>query len=163
MDTSFTDEGMDLFLDWSDYSCIGGLFDLVLWTKNAGRFGNGSVTEKLLSIKTIAAIVGLSAGSSWTHSKPMWMHLVTSFLENEFRKVGSINSRGVLSLQCLQACENHQKFLNMNRNYLFYFQRKDDETCIHYKGISVFAYIAQEVLCIVWLIETAVLFAAYDL
>ena len=65
IDTSFTDEDFDLQVDWSDSnSIIGEREPVLLWTKNAGFRGNGSVIEKLVSMRTIVVIVGLLFGFS---------------------------------------------------------------------------------------------------
>lgn len=72
--------------------------------KNAGSEGTASVKEKLLSMRTTEAIVGLSAMSSWTHNKPMWMHLIMSRIESEpSLNVGSIKLEAVPSLQLFHA------------------------------------------------------------
>jgi hypothetical protein len=39
------------------------------------------VRELLLSIRATEAMVGLSTTFSWTHSKPIWMHLIISSFE----------------------------------------------------------------------------------
>jgi len=65
IDISFADKDFDLLVDWSESgSIIGKLKLFLLFTKYAGSRGNGSVIEKLLSIRTIVVIVGLSFGSS---------------------------------------------------------------------------------------------------
>jgi hypothetical protein len=82
IDTSFTDKGFDLILDWSDSSSVNGKLEMVmLCSKLDGSRGNGSDIEKLVSMRTTDVNVGLSFGSSWTHSKAIWRHLVISFLE----------------------------------------------------------------------------------
>ena len=82
IDISFRDKGFDLLLDWSDSGSVNGKVETVmLCSKQDGSRGNGSDIEKLVSMRTTVVNVGLSFGSSWTHSKPIWRHLVISFLE----------------------------------------------------------------------------------
>jgi hypothetical protein len=65
IDTSFTDKDFDLEVDRSDSSsAIGKLEPVLLRTQYAGFLGNGSVTEKLVSMRTIVVNVGLLFGSS---------------------------------------------------------------------------------------------------
>jgi hypothetical protein len=65
IDISFTDEDIDLEVDRSDSSSIiGKLEPVLLRTQYAGFRGNGSVTEKLVSMRTIVVNVGLFFGSS---------------------------------------------------------------------------------------------------
>ena len=60
IDISFTDEDIDLEVDRSDSSSIiGKLEPVLLRTQYAGFRGNGSVTEKLVSMRTIVVNVGL--------------------------------------------------------------------------------------------------------
>jgi hypothetical protein len=37
--------------------------------------------KSLLRYETIVTIVGLASGNCWTHNKPIWMHLMTSYSE----------------------------------------------------------------------------------
>jgi hypothetical protein len=65
IDISLTDKGFDVEVDWSDSSpIIGKLEPVLLCTQYAGFRGNGSVTEKLVSMRTIVVNVGLFFGSS---------------------------------------------------------------------------------------------------
>ena len=80
-DSSLTDHDMDMLVDWSDSIDIWGKFWSVLQRKKAGCCGAVRLTEWLLSARTIDAMVGLSAGSFWTHNKPMWMHLMASSIK----------------------------------------------------------------------------------
>ena len=65
IDTSFTDKGFDLDVDRSDSSSVvGKLEPVLLRTQYAGFRGNGSVTEKLVSMRTIVVNGGLLFASS---------------------------------------------------------------------------------------------------
>ena len=65
IDISFTDKGFDLEVDRSDSSSVvGKVGTVLLCTQYAGFRGNGSVTEKLVSMRTIVVNVGLFFGSS---------------------------------------------------------------------------------------------------
>jgi hypothetical protein len=83
IDTSLTDKGVDLLVvDWSDSSSLNGFSSVRLWRKYDGcRRGDGKEAEWLLSMRTMDAMVGLSAGSSCTDSTPTWRHLTTWSLE----------------------------------------------------------------------------------
>jgi len=106
IDTSLTDNGVDLLIvDWSDSSLFNGFCSVRLWRKYDGcRRGEGKEAEWLLSMRTMDAIVGLSVRSSCTDSTPIWRHLITWSLEEEFFKFGSNMFKGVPSAQCFQAC-----------------------------------------------------------
>ena len=58
----------------------------------AGFFGSASSIESLPSNTTTADIVGLSAGSSWTHKSPICMHLKICVVGHDSIKQGSTNS-----------------------------------------------------------------------
>jgi hypothetical protein len=65
IDISFTDKGFDLEVDRSDSSSVvGNVGTVLLCPKYAGSRGNGSVTEKLVSMRTIVVNGGLLFGSS---------------------------------------------------------------------------------------------------
>ena len=66
---------------------------------------SGRLLLWLLRRETIEAIEGLFSTSSWTHSKPMWMHLVTSTAENLPAIVWSRNARGSFAFHSLRACK----------------------------------------------------------
>jgi hypothetical protein len=106
IDTSLIDNGIDLLVvDRSDSSSLTGFCSVRLWRKYDGcRKGDGKEAEWLLSMRTMDAMVGLSAGSSCTDSTPIWRHLMTWSLEEEFSKFGSNTFKGVPSAQCFQAC-----------------------------------------------------------
>lgn len=93
IETSFTETWDDLDFDFDIWgfpkpllpeldelnslrSGISG--SMVLCMKKAGSNGKGSVREKLLSIRTTEAMVGLSITFSWTHNNPMCILLMTS-------------------------------------------------------------------------------------
>ena len=94
---SLTEAGIELDVDASNWNSLGKL-SVLLRAKNAGRSGVGRVAERLLSIRTTEAMLGLSSTSSWTHSRPIWMLWITSFLAEEFPRIGSSNANGVPSL-----------------------------------------------------------------
>ena len=75
---------------------------LVVGMKKAGSEGTASVIVALLSMRTTEAIVGLSVRSSWTHNRPMCMHLIISCIDVE-DNVGSIKVDAVPSLQLFHA------------------------------------------------------------
>jgi hypothetical protein len=50
----------------------------LLPVQKAGSHGSSSAGLSLLSIMVTADMVGLCLGCSWTHSRPIWMHLSTS-------------------------------------------------------------------------------------
>jgi hypothetical protein len=106
IDTSLTDNGVDLpVVDWSDSRSLNGFCSVRLWRKyDSCRSGDGKEAEWLLSMRTMDAMVGLSDGSSCTDSTPIWRHLMTWSLEEEFSKFGSNTCKGVPSAQCFQAC-----------------------------------------------------------
>jgi len=83
IDASLTDISVDLLVgDWSDSSSFNGISSVRLWRKYDGcRRGDGKEAEWLLSMRTMDAMVGLSAGSSCTDSTPTWRHLMTWSLE----------------------------------------------------------------------------------
>jgi len=122
------------------------------WIKKAGSCGDGKVTELLLSVRTIVAIAGLIAGSSWTHNNPMWMHLITSFLEYVSVRVGSSTSNGVPSLQCFQTWKKKIEWSKVAKSYAICFQER--KTCTH---------IAHKVCSTPCLIEGTVLLSGYNL
>jgi hypothetical protein len=82
---------------------------LDLWRlrlENAGSFGEGSDALSLLNIWTTNGIVGLSAGDSWTHKSPTWMHLkILSGLSHESFIDGSIRSSPLASFHNSHAWE----------------------------------------------------------
>ena len=78
--------------------------------KNAGSRGEGNLIKWLLRYETIVIIVGLSFGFSWTQNKPIWMHLITSNLEQLSSNFGSNMLNGVWSLYCLHTCN---QFVNL--------------------------------------------------
>lgn len=49
---------------------------LPLVKKKAGSLGGRSSMPSLVSMNTAADMSGLSSGSTWTHSRPTWMHRV---------------------------------------------------------------------------------------
>jgi hypothetical protein len=52
------------------------LLDILRQTlENTGYFGDGNKELSLLNIRVTNGIVGLSAGDSWTHKSPTWIHL----------------------------------------------------------------------------------------
>lgn len=61
---------LDLVVDWL------GLSEM----RDGGGLGTGKIRELLVSIDMIIEKSGRSVGSSWTHRRAMWMHLVTSSL-----------------------------------------------------------------------------------
>ncbi|KAI6704406.1 hypothetical protein NL676_007368 [Syzygium grande] len=65
-DMPLVDKGIVLPMDWSDSSSSIGMLSRrnLLWTKKAGRRGDGRVIELLLSMRTTVAMVGLIEGSS---------------------------------------------------------------------------------------------------
>jgi len=72
-----------------------------------GLDGNGRTKESLLSIRITEAMVGLSATFSWTHSNPMWKHLInTSLLETTRLRIGSIRFNVLPSFQLSHACKD---------------------------------------------------------
>lgn len=78
--------------------------------KEGGDVGNWRLTEKLVSFWMMAAIVGLSAISSWTHNNVMWIHLITSPLEWFSFSVGSNSSKAVPFFHNAHACKNFSFF-----------------------------------------------------
>ena len=83
----------------------GSSGSMLLCIKNAGSEGTVRVSEKLVSMRTTEAMVGLSAIFSWTHSSAIWMHLIISRIEPELSlNVGSMRFEVVPSLQLFQAC-----------------------------------------------------------
>lgn len=67
---------------------------------NAGSFGNGRLEFALLNMRITDAMLGLSAGSSCTHSNAIWINLATSSVID---KDGSINSTSLSSAHSVQA------------------------------------------------------------
>jgi len=75
----------------------------ILPTENAGCLGFGMATVSLASITTTSDMVGLSLASSWTHNKPICMHLSTSLPMKDFSSIVSIDSKHFPSYHILQA------------------------------------------------------------
>ena len=122
IETWFMDKGMFSYSDSEGWSVTfefcpneDDIFDwyVLLLIKNAGWEGICNVREELLSIRTTEAIVGLSAAFSWTHSNPMWMHLIISVVE-PLLKTGSIISWAVPSLQFLHTYKIYPKWSHNN-------------------------------------------------
>ena len=72
--------------------------------KNAGLDGASRVTVSVPSIITTDDITGRAAGSPWTHSSPMWMHLSTSPSRKLPLMLGSTSSVAVPASQCSHTC-----------------------------------------------------------
>jgi len=74
---------VEFLADWLELdSCVTICgFILLFKIKIAGSSGGGNSIEWLLRYEAIANIEGLASGFSWTHNKPIWMHLMTSILE----------------------------------------------------------------------------------
>lgn len=68
-----------------------------------GCLGSGINAASLLNIKTTEDIAGLSSARSWTHMRPMCMHLSTSDCEHDSENDESISSNALPSFQCLHA------------------------------------------------------------
>ena len=101
MEASFLDEWVDGVGFLSNDLRNSKLLDM----KNAGGEGTGKVVEKLLSMRTTEAIVGRSVAFSWTHNRPMWMHLKMSAWEAvPDINTGSMMLVAVPSCQFLHAC-----------------------------------------------------------
>lgn len=71
--------------------------------QNPGFFGNGNVAVSLLNIKTTDDITGLSSACSWTHKRPTWMHLNTSYGAHDSLTDESISPNPFPSLHSLHA------------------------------------------------------------
>lgn len=83
-------EDLDLLFKWLEFlaleleSLIEGFSEFGLESmKKAGSDGIARLKEELLSMRTTEPMVGLSEASSWTHNRPMWMHLIMSRRESE--------------------------------------------------------------------------------
>lgn len=106
-DTSLTDIIPDLWVGWevcgydSEY-----IFESVplLGMKNDGLDGDWRDTVLLLSMIFTVDIIGRSAGLSWTHSSPMWIHLSIWSRGAWLVREGSIISKIVPMVQCSHTC-----------------------------------------------------------
>ena len=73
-------------------------------TTKAGAAGAGSVMDRLLSMTTTDAMLGRRCGSSWTQSKPMWMHLSISCGRRPSSGHPSTSGCTLPRLHCFQTC-----------------------------------------------------------
>ena len=107
---------MEKFLELFDVDTSS---EAILPIENAGCLGFGMATVSLASITTTSDMLGLSLGSSWTHNKPICMHLSTSLPVKDFSSIGSIISKHFPSDHVLQAYTGICSFLILiSRSYL---------------------------------------------
>lgn len=66
---------------------------IVFLTQKVGSAGFWRGLDSLTSMLKTADIVGLLEGSSWTHSKAMWMHFNISSEWTDSPRLGSMNSK----------------------------------------------------------------------
>jgi hypothetical protein len=78
----------------------------------AGSHGLGSIVLSLASIVVTADMVGLRVGCSWTHNRPIWMHLSTSVALDVSAMDGSTKSKLLPSFHSLQACNKMEAKLS---------------------------------------------------
>ena len=118
IEASFTENWTERLWDWSDADISELLKVVVECIKNAGFEGTEREKELQVSIRTTEAIVGLLATFSWTHSNPIWMHLIISLLEPTYN-VGSITVKAVPSFQFFHACKSSEIFLYNFKNFFW--------------------------------------------
>ena len=103
-DSSQRGEMVEIVSSLTLWSSIGWLMG-TLRTDNAGCLGSGNGVDSLpCSDTTTADMLGLSAGSSWTHRRPTCMHFRTSCVGLDPLNKGSTNSSSFPSFHNLQAC-----------------------------------------------------------
>lgn len=108
-----------LAVDWSDARKLDPDTDAEDWwdrievnlTRDFGPVdGWGRFTALLPSMRTTNDMVGLRAGSSWTQSNAIWIHLKASLTEQESIIFLSINSFPLPSFHSCQACSGYINF-----------------------------------------------------
>lgn len=95
-------------------------YSMLLCIKDGGLEGTGRVRELQLSMRTTEAMVGLLATFSWTHSKPIWTHLMVSLIEPHLN-IGSIKFDIAPSLQLFHACKNLTMCTYMSKTRFNFF------------------------------------------
>lgn len=81
---------------------------------NPGCSGGGRSMISLLSIDRTVDMVGLFTGDSWTHSSPMWMHLMISARKLELHILLSIRSKALSSFHNFHAFKKKVKNVRLS-------------------------------------------------
>ena len=91
---------------WEPMSCCNDLSNTEsLCVKYEGRVCTGRGIESLLIMATIEAVFGLATACVWTHSSPVWIHLIISVIGLSVN-VGSMRFVAVPYIQFSHACRN---------------------------------------------------------
>jgi hypothetical protein len=83
--------------------------------------GFGRVIVSLANITTTVDMVGLSAASSWTHNRPMFMHLTTSLSIQVFASTECIVSKQFPSHHFFHVCKLLWTLLSSELKLLYKF------------------------------------------